>query len=75
MEINGIKYVLRTARKPRVSRMMRTLLMISNILPKEININIVEEFKLIQGKKSKLSRSDRDLVEKRFYNLYIREEL
>ncbi len=34
--------------------------------PKELDVDIVEEFALIQEKKSKLSKSERDWVEKTF---------
>ena len=34
------------------------------------SVNIIEEFRLIQQKKSKLNRSDRDWVERMFYKNY-----
>lgn len=36
----------------------------------KLRINTIEEFKLIQEKKSKLSRNQRDLVVKRFNKLF-----
>ena len=36
------------------------------------NVNIVDEFKLIQEKKSKLSRSNREWVEAQFHKLFKR---
>lgn len=38
------------------------------------NINLIEEYELIQQKKSKLSRSDRDWVEYQFHRNFIKVE-
>lgn len=81
MEINGIEYSRRVKSATYTPRSFsRTLMMLSAMSAmigggarrstKELNVDIVEEFKLIQEKKSKLTRADRDLVERRFNNIY-----
>ena len=42
----------------------------SNYNRERPTVNLVEEFRLIQQKKSKLNRSDRDWVERMFYRNY-----
>lgn len=80
MEINGIKY---KSRMPEIksseqhSKILRSLLVMLGIFggPKQKKVNkhgvdIVEEFKLIQQKKSKLSRQQRDSIVWQFNKLY-----
>ena len=77
IEINGTKYIERQAEKPnsRLGGKMGLLLgmaamfggMMGDIKePERPDVNIVEEYKLIQQKKSQLSRSQRDWVEYTF---------
>ena len=42
----------------------------SNYSRQRPSVNLIEEFRLIQQKKSKLSRSDRDWVERMFHKNY-----
>lgn len=79
IEINGVKYVEREQQRRRhdVSLSMAALLAIGGLMG-NINsynrprpqVNIVSEFKLIQDKKSKLCRNDRDWVVYQFNQLY-----
>jgi len=81
IEINGTKYIERQAEKPnsRLGGKMGLLLgmaamfggMMGDMMgdikePERPDVNIVEEYKLIQQKKSQLSRSQRDWVEYTF---------
>jgi len=74
--IDGINYVKKE--QPKASKTTSKLLMMAAALGsidpygssysrKRPQVNIVEEFKLIQQKKSKLSRNDRDWVESQFH--------
>ena len=72
VEINNIKY------RERVKRQTHPLI---GLIIKEYNqhhsrkrpvINLVEEFKLIQNKKSKLSKNDRDWAVRQFENQFER---
>lgn len=78
--INGIKYkpVDRTPSN-RSSKAFTRLMAISMIFggmpslgysKKRPNVNIAKEYELIQNKQSKLSRNDRDRVEKTFHYNY-----
>lgn len=80
LEINGVKYVEREQRRQRnASLSMAALLAIGGLMgsfngksgpgPRP-QVNIVSEFKLIQDKKSKLCRNDRDWVVSQFNRLY-----
>lgn len=85
IEINGLKYRQKeqnnqqTTRKSRMSVMLMGMAMMfgaqgsigtSKRQRKTPKVNIVEEFKLIQKKKSKLSRKDRDWVVFKFNRYY-----
>jgi hypothetical protein len=70
MEINGIIYERRDLKKPsgKVLEVIALAQMFGGLKVKTLNVNIIEEFKLIQLKKSKLSRADRDFIERKFNN-------
>ena len=75
MEINGIQYKEREVYKPSkgVTKLLTFATMFGGLKLGGSNlegINIVEEFKLIQEKKSKLSRADRDSVIYQFNKYY-----
>ena len=85
IEINGLKYRQKeqnnqqTTRQSRMSVMLMGMAMMfgaqgsigtSKRQRKTLKVNIVEEFKLIQKKKSKLSRKDRDWVVFKFNRYY-----
>ena len=74
-DVNGKKYVPieRERTNPTMSRMMLMAMAFSSIDPlshiktrEAPNVNLIEEFSLIQQKKSKLSRSDREWVINQF---------
>ncbi len=78
VEVNGIKYEFKEP--PKQNRKMSSLMLMaatfggllygnSGGVPKQLlepSAWLIEEFKLIQSKQSKLSRSNRDLVEASF---------
>lgn len=79
IEINGVKYTEKP--KPKTGKTTSKLLMMAIALGvggnygstynrKRPSVNIVKEFELIQQKKSKLSRNDRDWVEVQFHKIY-----
>lgn len=85
IEMNGLKYRQKeqnnqeTTRKSRMSVMLMGMAMMfgaqgsigtSKRQRETPKVNIVEEFKLIQEKKSKLSRKDRDWVVFQFNRYY-----
>ena len=85
IDINGLKYRQKeqnnqqTTRQSRMSVMLMGMAMMfgaqgsigtSKRQRKTPKVNIVEEFKLIQKKKSKLSRKDRDWVVFKFNRYY-----
>ena len=85
IEINGLKYRQKeqnnqqTARQSRMSVMLMGMAMMfsgqgsvgtSKRQRETPKVNIVEEFKLIQENKSKLSRKDREWVVFQFNRLY-----
>ena len=85
IEINGLKYRQKeqnnqqTTRQSRMSVMLMGMAMMfgaqgsigtSKRQRETPKVNIVEEFKLIQEKKSKLSRKDRDWVVFKFNRYY-----
>ena len=75
IEVNGIKYRKREASKPSkgVAKLMIIASMFGGLKSCSSNIegiNIVEEFKLIQEKKSKLSKAQRDSVVYQFNRYY-----
>ena len=75
MEINGITYKKREqviASGGRSVGKMFALLQTFGVIKnqKDLGVNIVEEFKLIQEKRSLLSRADRELVERQFNCAY-----
>jgi len=85
IEINGVKY---SEKKPKEiprgvsSRLFQTMAMVAFLggdfgfggghSRKRPNVDIVEEYSLIQQKKSNLSRSDRDWVVRVFESNYTR---
>jgi GTPase SAR1 family protein len=77
IEIDGIKY--REIEKPRVSGRMAQIMLMAQMMgsgaseprePQRPEVDIVSEFKLIQQKKSNLSRSNRDWVVSQFHSRY-----
>lgn len=75
MEINGIEYkkreqVIRSGGRSigKMFALLQTFGAIKN--QKDLGVNIVSEFRLIQEKKSKLSKSDRDIVVRQFNCAY-----
>lgn len=75
IEINGIKYRKKEIKKPSKNfiRLVSMAQMFSGLKLQNSNIqgvNIVEEFKLIQEKKSKLSKAQRDSVVYQFNRSY-----
>lgn len=86
IEINGLKYqqieqnTQQTARSSRMSTMLMGIAMmfggqgiLGNSKPQRQTpkVNLVEEFRLIQEKKSKLSKKDRDWVVFQFNRNFI----
>ncbi len=79
-EINGTTYIERPQSPKRYSKsasrmMIATMMLVGEVYspPKERSlpgVNIKEEYALIQNKKSKLSRRDRNLVEILFAERY-----
>jgi len=75
IEINGRTYKERVIDSPKMSKTLNTIMLMAygfgmpqikhNRHP---NINIVKEFELIQQKKSNLSKSKRDWVERQFHS-------
>lgn len=79
LEINGIKYKKRES--PKLSKGVTKLVMMATMFgglkfgdSKLDDIDVVEEFKLIQDKKSTLSRAQRDSVIYQFNRNYIKVE-
>lgn len=78
LEINGVKYIERpksSTNKKGLNKLLLASMMMSGInsvIPnrKSLDVNIIEEYKLIQNKKSKLSSNDRRIVCNRFERLY-----
>lgn len=79
IEINGIKYHKREISTPKISKGLSKVALMAmafggydnnSYQRKRPNVNIVEEFKLIQLKQSKLCRDDRDWVVHTFNKLY-----
>lgn len=78
IEINGKKYVpIKKEKKPKSNVKLGYLLAVYGGITldfsnsyKNKKIDIVKEFELIQQKKSKLSRSQRDAVERDFNKKY-----
>lgn len=66
IEINGLKYrqrdqvLSRSRNVGRMAAMIEAMGMMKS--QKTLNVNIIEEFRLIQEKKCKLSRKNRDWV-------------
>jgi hypothetical protein len=77
LEINGVKYV-KVEKEPRkqMSSSVAKVIMLASMFgvfggkTKQVDINIIEEFELIQQKKSKLSSKDRDWVNYKFNKEY-----
>lgn len=62
LEINGVKYREKEKQKP-MSKALMSLMVMSGIASKENpKVDIVKEYGLIQHKRSRLSRSQRDWV-------------
>jgi hypothetical protein len=79
MEINGIEYKERPQKQFIGGRSFGKMMMMAQMFggmsmpkQKDLGVNIVAEFRLIQEKKSLLSRADRDLVVHRFNRAYER---
>ena len=81
LEINGIKYAkIEKQPKKQMSRSMANVLMIASMFGglddiggktrQRPNIDLVEEFELVQKKASKLSRNDREWVVFQFNQRY-----
>lgn len=81
VEIEGIHYELREPKQVKLSSGLTMILMMSMLIPsvsgiisknepERPRVNIVEEYKLILQKKSKLSRRQRDWVEYQFKKQY-----
>jgi hypothetical protein len=74
IEINGLKYRQKEQNKSQIARQSSMSIMLSSMAMmlgdygvskrerKNPKVNIIEEFKLIQEKKSNLSRKDREWV-------------
>jgi hypothetical protein len=82
IEINGLKYQLKEQNKTQITRFSRVSTMLigrammfggqgnvgtSRKQRERPKVNLVSEFELIQNKKSKLSKNDRDWVEFQFH--------
>jgi len=81
IEVNGEKYEsIEQPKRKAMSKMMMASLMMVGVGGYGIGGNVkqlysltqslIDEFKLIQEKKSKLSRSERDRVEQSFYKYF-----
>ena len=81
MKINGQEYEHREQKTSKASKRMNALLAMGMTLDPSIgglfdhrklpnNISIENEFELIQQKKSRLSKRDRDIVEYTFHSRY-----
>lgn len=77
MEINGIEYRQRPQKQFSGGRSFGKMMMMAQMFgglnmpkQKDLGVNIVSEFRLIQEKKSLLSRADRDSVEYQFNRAY-----
>ena len=87
MEINGIQYKeIEVKENPKMSRKMTMLLGMAMIFEGQGNlhtskakkeplrVDLIEEFRLIQEKKSKLSRAERESIIYRFNRKYLKVE-
>lgn len=77
MEIDGVEYRKKEQKQFSGSRNFGKMMLMAQMFSgmsmpkqKDLGVNIVGEFRLIQEKKSLLSRADRDLVVRRFNNAY-----
>lgn len=76
IEVDGVKY--REIEKPRVSGRIAQIMLMAQMMggygmpkePQRPDVDIVSEYKLIQQKKSNLSRSQRDWVVSQFHSRY-----
>ena len=76
VNINGVEYARTTAEPKAISpNVERSISLAAKTYGRQYernrpNVDIVEEFKLVQDKKSKLGRSDRDWVENTFHKMF-----
>jgi len=75
VSINGIEYVRTATESEAISPSIERMSLAAKAYGRRYernrpDVDIVEEYKLVQAKKSKLGRSDRDWVELRFHRLF-----